>query len=83
VLFRSRVFAVFNFFTPSEGRVRKVRFACVAVAAAVAIGLWANMSYLAVEHRRLEFWQIVGLWTGDVMGLLWFARFAFVHAVLV
>ena len=65
-----------------EGQVWKVRFACVAVAALLGIGLWANMPYLAAEHRRLELWKIAGFWIGDVMGLLWFLRFTFAHAVL-
>jgi hypothetical protein len=40
------------------------------------------MPYLAVEHRRLEPWKMAGFWIGDIMGLLWFLRFTFAHAVL-
>jgi hypothetical protein len=64
-----------------EGRITKVRIACVAGAAIIAVGIWANWPYLAVEHQRLESWKIAGLLIGDVMGLLWFSRFAFSHAV--
>lgn len=66
----------------AEARVWQTRLACVAVAGALAVGLWANWPYLDVEHRRLEAWQIAGLWAGDVMGLLWFLRFAFTYAAL-
>ncbi len=65
-----------------EGQVRRVQFACLAGVLLLLIGLWANMPYLLAEHRRLELWKIAGLWCGDVMGFLWFARFAFAHAVL-
>ena len=65
-----------------EARVWQTRLACVAVAAALAVGLWANWPYLVVEHRRLEAWKSAGLWAGDVMGLLWFIRFTFTYAAL-
>jgi hypothetical protein len=68
--------------TLNAGQLWKVRFACAVVLALLAVGLWANLPYLAAEHHRLEPWKIAGLWTGDVTALLWFARFAFIHAVL-
>lgn len=62
--------------------LRNVRFACVAVLVLVVVGFWANLPYIASEHRRLETWKAVGLWAGDLTAMLWFMRFAYVHAVL-
>lgn len=58
-----------------------MRFACVAVVIVLAVGLWAQMPYLAVEHRRLETWKIVELWCADILALFWFTRFTIVHAI--
>lgn len=65
-----------------ERQILYVRLACLAGAVILAVGLWANLPYLIVEHRRLELWKICGLWCGDFMALLWFLRFVFDHAVL-
>lgn len=62
-------------------QVRIVRFACLAVIVILAVGLWAEMPYLIVEHRRLEPWKIFELWCADILALFWFARFAIVHAI--
>lgn len=59
-----------------------LRSACLALLAAMAFGLWLHLPYLSLEHRRLEWWKIVGLWFGDVSAVWWFLRFAFAHAVL-
>ncbi len=48
----------------------------------LALAIWAHLPYLQVEYRRLQPWKIAGLLIGDCVGLIWFARFAFVHAVL-
>src|SRR5260370_38235794 len=61
--------------------VRLVRCACLGVVAILAIGLWAKMPYLTVEHRRLEPWKIAELWCADIVALLWFVRFTIVHAI--
>lgn len=62
-------------------RLWKIRLACLSVVTLLAAGLWANMPYITEEHRRLEPWKLVGLWTGDAMALLWFLRFASIHAI--
>jgi hypothetical protein len=58
-----------------------VRLACLAVLVMLAVGLWAMMPYLTAEHSRLEPWKIVELWCVNILALIWFARFAIVHAV--
>lgn len=58
-----------------------MRFACVVVVIVLAVGLWAQMPYLTVEHRRLESWKIVELWCADILALFWFTRFTIVHAI--
>lgn len=63
-------------------RTYNVRLACLAVLVAFGVGLWAHMPYLSGEYRRLETWKIVGLYFGDFAALIWFLRFAFVHAVM-
>src|SRR5581483_1757216 len=55
----------------ARARLWKVRLFCLILAALFALGFWANFPYLAVEHRRLEFWKLAGLWIGDLTGLLW------------
>lgn len=59
----------------------KVQLACVVGVAFAAAGIWANYPYLVIEHHRLELWKIAGLLIGDLMGLIWFAKFALTHAV--
>ncbi|HSU56777.1 MAG TPA: DUF3592 domain-containing protein [Candidatus Dormibacteraeota bacterium] len=66
----------------SARQLRKVQLICLAICGLLGLALWANMPYLIVEHQRLETWQIAFLWIGDFTALLWFVRFAFVHAVL-
>jgi hypothetical protein len=53
----------------------------VAVVIILVVGLWAQMPYLTVEHRRLEPWKIVELWCADILALFWFVRFTIVHAL--
>src|SRR5262249_47086522 len=65
-----------------DRQLRLVRLGCLIVAAALGSGLWLGLPYLTIEHHRLEPWKALGVWSGDLMALLWFARFAFVHAVL-
>src|SRR5947209_1799577 len=57
------------------------RLGCLAVALLVVAALWADGSYLAQEHRRLEPWKIAELWCADMVALWWFVRFAIVHAI--
>jgi hypothetical protein len=45
------------------------------------LGIWAHLPYLEVELRRVELWKAVGLFTSDLLALVWFARFAFDHGV--
>jgi hypothetical protein len=66
----------------NEKRVRNVRLGCLGLLIALAAGIWAHFPYYAVELRRFDLWKIGGLWFNDIVGLLWFARFAFVHAVI-
>src|SRR4051812_47665253 len=65
-----------------ERQFLKMRILCAVVAVAFAVGLWANLPYIVVEHQRLESWKIIGLWIGDFMGLVWFGRFVMVHVIL-
>jgi hypothetical protein len=65
-----------------DARVRLVRFSCVAVLVLLWLGIWAFLPALIIEHRRIEHWKLLGLWAGDAVALLWFLRFAFVHALL-
>ncbi len=65
-----------------EKQVRFVRFACLAILGILAVGLWAQMPYLVVEHGRLPRWKIFELWGADLLALAWFGRFAIEHAVL-
>ena len=69
---------------PADVRIQErfVRWACLGAVGILAIGLWAQMPYLAVEHGRLEPWRIVELWCADILALVWFGRFALEHAVL-
>ena len=72
--------------SPSQAELDRqlllVRLGCLVVAIALGAGLWFGLPYLTIEHHRLEPWKAIGIWTGDLMALFWFARFAFVHAVL-
>src|SRR5262245_3875127 len=65
-----------------DRQLRFVRLGCLVVAIALGAGLWFGLPYLTIEHHRLEPWKAIGVWSGDLMALLWFARFAFMHAVL-
>jgi hypothetical protein len=58
------------------------RIACVVMLGVLGVGVWANLPYLVVEHRRLEDWKIAGLYIGDAVGFLWFARFVYLHGIL-
>jgi hypothetical protein len=62
--------------------VLKVQVASLAIILVLIAAVWANLPYLLVEHSRLEAWKAVGLWIGDVAGLIWFGRFVLAHAVL-
>jgi hypothetical protein len=66
----------------TDAHVRGVRLCCLAVLALLALGVWAHLAYLLIEHRRLEPWKIIGFWAGDTAAFVWFARFAFAHALL-
>lgn len=63
-------------------QVRNLRILCGLVVVVLLAAVWSFLPYLVVEHRRLEAWKIVGLWSGDFVALLWFIRFAHVHAFL-
>lgn len=59
-----------------------IRRACLLLILAVLAALWAQLPHLAVEARRFQPWQLLGLWFADLSALLWFIRFATVHALL-
>jgi hypothetical protein len=49
--------------------------------AGLAFGLWALFPHLVEEHRRLEPWQAVLIWIGDVVALFWFVCYFVMHTV--
>src|SRR4051812_35317812 len=57
------------------------RFACVILVVGVILGVWAHLPYLRAEYSRLSFWKLAGLLFSDISALVWFLRFAFVHAI--
>ncbi|MGE3803198.1 MAG: hypothetical protein AB7K24_00840 [Gemmataceae bacterium] len=50
--------------------------------ASLIAGLWLWRGYLLREMERLEPWQAVAIWVGDIISLLWFIWFFAAHAVL-
>jgi len=60
----------------------KVQLACLGIIVVLGVAVWANLPYLLVEHSRLETWKVIGLWIGDIAGLVWFGRFVLAHAIL-
>jgi hypothetical protein len=65
----------------NQRQILRIRFGCLGLIAALATAIWANFPYLSAEHRRWDLWQLTGLWFSDIAALVWFARFAFVHAI--
>jgi hypothetical protein len=47
----------------------------------LALGLWCFHPYFEQEHRRMEPWKTVLIWTGDAVALGWFLRFVTGHFV--
>lgn len=45
-------------------------------------GIWLKLPYLVMEHRRLEPWKILELWSADVLALFWFIRFMITYAIV-
>jgi hypothetical protein len=64
-----------------NARLRNLRILCILVVGIAFAAVWASLPYLYVEHRRLEGWKMLGLWSSDFVALYWFARFVFPHAV--
>jgi hypothetical protein len=54
----------------------------VLTCAGLGSGLWALDPLLVEEHRRLEPWQAVLIWSGDVVVLFWFAHYFVTHCYL-
>src|SRR5262245_11994084 len=65
-----------------DKHVSRIQLLCVILIIAFSFGLWLHLPYMLGELRRLEPWKIAGLMAGDIAALLWFLRFAFVHAGL-
>jgi hypothetical protein len=67
---------------PNARQIRDFRTLCLGIAALVTLAIGLNFSYLRPEHERLELWKILGTSVADVTALVWFVRFAIVHAIL-
>jgi len=48
---------------------------CLLLLVAIVHGTLGFGCYLVNEHRRLVWWEIIVLWTGDLISLGWFLRF--------
>jgi hypothetical protein len=64
-----------------ERQINIVRLACTGIVLMLSAGLWLKLPYLMMEHRRLEPWKIVELWSADILALIWFIRFTATHAI--
>ncbi|MCI0682590.1 MAG: DUF5353 domain-containing protein [Gemmataceae bacterium] len=65
---------------PDERRARRwLALLFALTCAGLGFGLWALYPHLVEEHRRLEPWQAVLIWTGDVVALFWFVRYFVMH----
>jgi hypothetical protein len=58
-----------------------VQLATVFILALGVFAWWATWSYVRVELRRLEPWQIAAELCGDGIAAIWFVRFAAVHLI--
>jgi hypothetical protein len=65
----------------NERQVNIVRYACAGIVFMLMAGIWLKLPYLIMEHRRLEPWKILELWSADVLALFWFVRFTMLYAI--
>lgn len=70
--------------TPSSGPSPRVVVGCffVVIVAGLMVGLLSFGGYFVAEHRRLDFWQGVLVWLGDLVALSWFTIYFVRHFLL-
>lgn len=62
--------------TSAPHEVRAILTQAWCLFAFAMIFVWLGFgSYLIEEHQRLVWYEILGIWTGDVLAFLWFAHF--------